>query len=343
MHEVGASCWGLPTRKLIVTLLASVIALAFLASSLTTHAQGPQSIPRVGIVAATSPTLARHQVDAFRDGLRELGYIDRQNIVIDERWAQGQPERFGHLIAELERLNVDVIVVASATGASAAKHAATRAPVVFVAVTDPIGSGVVASLARPGGNLTGTSLLIGEELAGKWVEFVREAVPRASNVAALAHTDHPMTTKYVRAMEVAARTLGLKLQVFDVRDVPALERSLSTMGKSPPGALIIAASPFFGVHRKRIADFALARRIPTIGYDRQFAADGVLMAYGPSIADSYRRGAVYVDRILKGTKPADLPVEQSAKFELAINLKTARTLGLAISPSLLARAGQVIE
>ncbi len=334
---------GAPTGKLVVTLLASAIALALLASSLTAHAQRPQSIPRVGIVAATSPALARHQVDAFRDGLRELGYIDRQNILIEERWAEGQPERFGHLIAELQRLNVDVIVVASATGARAAKQATTTAPVVFVAVTDPIGSGVVASLAHPGGNLTGTSLLIGEELAGKWVEFVREAVPRASNVAVLGHSDHPMTTMYVRGMERAARTLGLKLQVFDVPDVAALDRALSAVGKSAPGALIITASPFFGVHRKRIADFALPRRIPTIGYDRQFVADGILMSYGPSIADAYRRGAVYVDRILKGAKPGDLPVEQSTKFELAINLKTARTLGVAISPSLLARADQVIE
>lgn len=233
--------WRDPTEKVVVRLLTSTIAiaLALLASSLTAHAQRPKSIPAVGIVAATSSTLARHQVDAFRDGLRELGYIDRQDIVIEERWAEGQPERFGHLIAELQRLNVDVIVVASATGARAAQQAATTAPVVFVAVTDPIGSGVVASLARPGGNLTGTSLLIGEELAGKWVEFAQTAGARASNVAALGHTDHPMATLYVRGMERAARTLGLTLQVFDVPDVAGLDRALSTIGTSPPGALII--------------------------------------------------------------------------------------------------------
>lgn len=332
-----------PTERFIVTLLATAVALALLATPPAAHAQGTRTIPRVGIVAATSATLARHQVDAFREGLRELGYIDRQSIVIEERWAEDKPERFGPLIAELQRSNVDVIVVASATGARAAKQAAATTPVVFVAVTDPIGSGVVTSLVRPDGNLTGTSLLVGEELAGKWVELAKDAFPRVSSVAALAHTDHPMTRTYVRGIAAAARTLGLKPQVFDVPDVAGLDRALSTMAKSRPGALIITASPFFSVHRTKIADFALRRRLRTIGYDRQFVADGFLMSYGPSITDAYRHGAVYVDRILHGARPADLPVEQSTRFELAINLKTARTLRVAIPPSLLARADHVVE
>jgi len=332
-------------RRAFVAVVGGSIAtaLATLVPPLTAHALETRTIPRVGIIAATSGTLARHQVDAFRDGLRELGYIDRQNIVIEERWAEGKPERFAPLIAELQRSNVDVIVVASAIGARAAKQAATTAPIVFVAVTDPIGSGVVASLAHPGGNLTGTSLLIGEELAGKWVELAKDAVPQISSVAALGHTDHPMTRMYVRGMEAAARTLGLKLQVFEVPDVAGLDTVLATVPKSPPGALIVTPSPFFGVHRKRIADFTLARRIPMIGPERQFVAVGALMSYGPSIADAYRRGASYVDRILKGARPADLPVEQSTNFELAINLKTAKALGLTIPQSILVRADEIIQ
>jgi len=305
--------------RLTVTRLATAVAFLFLATPLAAEAPGTRKIPRVGIVAATSPAAGRHSMDAFRDGLRDLGYIEGQSIIIEERWAEGKLERFADLIAGLLRSNVDVIVVASSAGARAAKNAATTTPVVFVAVTDAVGSGVVRSLARPGGNLTGTSLVIGEELAGKWVELVKDALPQVSSVAALGHTGHPMTRKYVKAMEAAARTLGLKLQVFEVRDVAGLDGALSMIAKAPPGALIVPASPLFGAHRKRIADFALPRGIPTIGHDRSLVVDGVLLSYGPSITDSYRRGAVYVDKILKGAKPADLPVEQPTRFELVIN------------------------
>lgn len=323
--------------------VAAVVLLTSLAAPLAALAQGARSMSRVGIVAAASAATGRHQVDAFREGLRDLGYVDRQNIVIEERWAEGRPERFGQLIAELEQSGVDVIVVASAIGARAARQAAVRTPVVFVAVTDPVASGVVGNLARPGGNLTGTSLLIGEDLAGKWVELARDAFPRLSVLAALAHTDHPMTRQYVGGMESAARTLGLRLQVLDVPDLPGLDRALSSMGKSLPGALIVAASSFFGTHRKRIAEFARPRRIPVIAYEQQFVADGGLMSYGPSIADAYCRGARYVDRILKGTRPGDLPVEQSTRFELVVSLTTARALGVTLPPSLLARADHVIQ
>jgi putative tryptophan/tyrosine transport system substrate-binding protein len=319
------------------------LASGLLAAPRVAEAQERRAIPRVGIVAAGSPTSARQQVDAFRGGLRELGYIEGQSIVIEERWAEGNLERFGDLIAGLQRSKVDVIVVASAPGARAAKKAATTTPVVFVAVTDPIGSGVVRSLARPDGNLTGTSLVVGEELAGKWVDLVKETLPRVSRVAALAHPGHPMTRSYVKALEAAARTLGLKLEVLEVRDLAGLDDVLSMIAKAPPGALIVTASPLFSVHWKRIADFTLSRRISTIGFDRQFVVDGVLMSYGPSIMDAYRRGAVYVDRILKGAKPADLPVEQPTTFEFFINLKTAKALGLTIPQSVLQRADQVIE
>jgi len=323
-------------------LIGLAVLLAISLAPLAGHAQ-TRKIPRVGIVGASSPTAGRQTLDAFRAGLRELGYIEGQSLVIEERWAEGRPERFGELIADLLRSKVDVIVVGSAPGAKAAKDTPTTTPVVFVAVTDPIGNGVVNSLARPGGNLTGTSLVIGEQFAGKWVELVKDALPRVSNVAALAHTGHPMARKYVKAMEAAARTLGLKLRIFEVRDVAGLESALSMIAKAPPGALIVPLSPLFGLHRKRIADFLLPRGIPTIGHDRSLAVDGMLMSYGPSIADSFYRGATYVDKILKGAKPADLPIEQPTKFELVINMKTAKALGLTIPQSVLVRADELIQ
>jgi ABC-type uncharacterized transport system substrate-binding protein len=326
-----------------VTRVITAVVLLLLATPFGAVSQGTRKISRVGIAVATSPAAGRPNVDAFRRGLRELGYVEGQNIIIEERWADGKPERFGNLINDLLRSNADLLVVSSVVGARAAKNATTTTPVVFVAVTDPAGTGVVSSLARPGGNLTGTSLLIGEEFAGKWVELVKETLPRVSSVAALSHTDHPMARKYGKVMETAARTLGLTLQVFDVRDIAGLDSALSMMAKTPPGALIVPASPLFGIHRKRIADFALQRGIPTVGHDQSLVADGVLMSYGPSIADSYRRGAVYVDKILKGAKPADLPVEQPTKFELVTNLKTAKTLGLTIPQSLLLRVDQIVE
>ena len=325
-------------RRFLLTSLAGAFTVP-----LGAEAQETRKIPRVGIVGATSPAVGRTSMDAFRLGLRELGYIEGQSIVVEERWAEGRLEGFSDLIADLLRSNMDVIVVGSSGGARAAKKAVTTTPVVFVAVTDPVGNEIVSSLARPGGNLTGTSLVIGEQFAGKWVELARDARPRVSSMAALSHTGHPMATKYVTAMIAAARRLGLTLQVFDVRDVASLDSALSAAAKAAPGALIVPASALFGFHRKRIADFALPRGIPTVGHDRSLVVDGILMSYGPSIMESYRRGALYVDRILKGAKPADLPVEQPTKFELVINLKTAKALGLTIPPSLLLRADQVIE
>jgi putative ABC transport system substrate-binding protein len=325
-----------------VRRIGLAVALGLILATLAANAQ-TREIPRVGIVGTTTPTVARQALDAFRAGLRELGYIEGQSLVIEERWAEGRPERFGQLIADLLRSKVDVIVVGSAPVAKAAKDTPTTTPVVFVAVTDPVGNGVVSSLARPGGNLTGTSLIIDEQFAGKWVELVKDALPRASSVAALAHTGHPMAKKYVKAMEAAARTLGLKLQIFEVRDAAGLDSALSIIAKVPPGALIVPASPLFGLHRIRIADFLLQRGIPTIGHDRSLAVDGMLMSYGPSIADSWYRGAAYVDKILKGAKPADLPIDEPTKFELVINLKTAKTLGLTIPQSIMVRADEIIQ
>ena len=323
--------------------VVTVFVLLLLAIPPGAAAQGARKAPRLGMVIATSPTVGRQNVEAFRRGLQELGYVDGHNIVVEERWADGNPERVDALVYEVLRSNVDLLVVSSAVGARAARKATTTTPIVFVAVTDPAGTGVVNSLAHPGGNLTGTSLLIGEEFAAKWVELVKESLPRTASVAALRHTEHPMARKYVTTMATAARTLGLTLHVLDVRDAASLDDALSMIARRPPGALIVPASPLFAVHRKRIADFALSRRIPTVGYDRSLVADGMLMSYGPSIAETYRRGALYVDKILKGARPADLPVEQPTTFELVLNVKTVKALGLTLPASWLSRVDHTIE
>ncbi len=294
-------------------------------------------------MAPTSPAASLDYLDAFRGRLRDLGHTDGHNILIDVRHAEGRAERFSDLVAELLRLNVDVIAIGSAPGAVAAKKATSTTPIVFLGVTDPIGSGIVQSLARPGGNITGTALIIGDELAGKWVELVRDVIPQGSSIAALGHSTHPMTPTYVAGMEEAARTLGLRLRVFHVRDLADLDNALTTIGRASFDALVVTASPFFGVNRKKIASVALAYKIPTITFYREFVMEGALASYGPNFVDSYRRGAVYVDKILKGAKPADLPVEQSTQFELVMNLKTAKELGIPVSAMLLARADEVIE
>jgi putative tryptophan/tyrosine transport system substrate-binding protein len=325
------------------SFLALILALAVFAAPLAAAAQGTRRVPRVGIVSSTSPSVGRQFLDAFRSGLREMGYVEGQSIFIEERWAEGKPERFGDLIADLLRSNADVIVVSSAAGARAAKNVATTTPVVFVGVADPVGSGIVSSLARPGGNITGTSVAFGEGFAGKWVELVKDTLPRVSSVAALAQTNHPMKGTWVTEMGAAAQALGLKLQVFDARDPADLENALSMIAKARPGALIVTASPLFVLHRKRIADFALQHRLPTMGFVKELVGEGVLMSYGPSFTASFRRAAVYVDRILKGAKPADLPVEQPTKFEFVLNRRTANALNLTIPPTILIRADEVIE
>jgi ABC-type uncharacterized transport system substrate-binding protein len=329
-------------RRFLLTSLAG--ALGVLVAPVLGGAQGTRKAPRVGVVLAATQALGQPSTEAFRAGLRDLGYLEGQSIAIEVRWAEGNPERFPDLIADLLRANVDVLVVVGANAALAAKKAATTTPVVFVAVTDPVGTGVVESLARPGGNITGVSMALGEGFAGKWVQHLKDALPRVSSVAALVEASHPLKTTWAREMGAASRAPEIKLQVLEVHpDVADLDRALSAVGKARPGALIVTPGPFLPQHRKKIADFVLGQRMPAIGGIREFAAAGLLMSYGPSIPDSWRRGAAYVDRILKGAKPADLPVEQATKFEFVLNLKTAKALGLTIPPSLLLRADQIIE
>src|SRR5215471_484079 len=310
----------------------------------------PAKIPRVGFVEAGSRSANQHFADAFRAGLRELGYVEGQNIVVEERWADGNIERFPDLVADLLRSKVDVIVQASGVGAQAAKKATSRVPIVFVGVTDAVELGLVESVARPGGNATGLTLAFTPEFAGKWVELLKEAVPRASHVVVLLNalrssssTVHGANPSLLHAMQPAAAKLGVKLTGAPVRDASALDTAFEAMTKDRVEGLIVLTDPLTLRHRTRIVRLANTHRLPTMYSFGEFARTGGLMAYGPSVSDMFRRAATYVDRILKGAKPAELPVEQPTKFELVINMKTASALALKMPPSLLLRADDVIR
>jgi putative ABC transport system substrate-binding protein len=283
--------------------------------------------------------------EVFRRAMRELGYVVGRNIVLEYRWAEGKVERFPALAAELARLKVDIILTASTTGARAAKQATTTIPIVAFSMGDPVRDGLVASLARPGGNVTWLTFL-GPELVGKLFELVRAAIPEVSRVSALWHpggvaerTGHDI----VKEAEGVARALGVRLQIVKVQAPNDLGSAFSAMTQERADALIVWPSPMLFAERRRIVDLAARQRLPAMYGAREFADLGGLLSYGASQPDLIRRAATYVDKILKGAKPADLPIEQPTKFELTINLKTAKALGLTIPPSLLARADQVIE
>ena len=307
------------------------------------QAQQAKKIPCVGFIGASSSSVSGHFLEAFRQGLRDLGYVEGKNIAIETRWAEGSGERFPHLIAELIQLKVDVMVVSGAAGALAAKNAGITTPVVFAAVTDPLGYGIIGSLARPGGNITGVALAVGEGFSGKWVELLKEAVPKVARAAVLRNPAHPLAEVFLRETQAAGRALGVRLDFFEARDPSQLDSALSRMEKERAEAVIVTPDPLFGSQRSRIVDFVARRRLPSMFFYRDFVDAGGLMSYGPSFPDSYRRAATYVDKILKGAKPADLPVEQPTKFEFIINLKAAKQIGLTIPPNVLARADKVIK
>jgi putative ABC transport system substrate-binding protein len=321
----------------------SVVAFVLVVATAVVQAQQPKKVSRVGFIGASSPSTAGNWLEAFRQGLRDLGYIEGENITIEVRWAEGSAERFPQLIAELVRLKVDVMVVSAAAGALAAKNARITTPVVFVAVTDPLGHGIIDSLARPSGNITGTALAVGEGFAGKWVELLKETVPKVARMAILRNPTHPVAETFLREAEAAGQALGVRLDLFDVQGSSQLDGALSRIEKEHARALIVTPDPLFGSQRSRIVNFVTRRRLPSMFFYKEFVDEGGLMAYGPSFLDSYRRAASYVDKILKGAKPADLPVEQPTKFELVINLKTAKQIGLTIPPNVLARADTVIR
>ena len=322
-----------------------LVALAggLLAAPLAAVAQQAGKVPLIGFVEAGSRSANQHFADAFRLGLRELGYVEGQTIRVEERWADGDVARFPDLLTDLLRMNVDVIVEAAGAGALAAKQLTSSVPVVFVGVSDPERLGLVESLARPGGNLTGLSLAFADGLAGKWVELFKEAVPRASRVAVLLNPLDPIGATLSREMQTTAARLGVKLYPFPVRDSNDFDTSFATMTRDNLGGLIVLTDPLTLRYRVRIVALANRHRLPTVYTFGEFARAGGLMAYGPSVREMFRRAATFVDKILKGTKPSDLPVEQPTTYELVINLKTAKALGLKIPPSLLQRADQVIE
>ena len=323
------------TVGVIVTLLSGL-----LVGPLAAEAQPAGKVWRIGFLEPGSASVNRHFLDAFRQGLRDLGYVEGQTITIEDRWADGRPERFPDLVAELIGLRVDDIVTAAA-GAPAAKRATTTIPIIFL-VTDPVASGLVASLARPGGNLTGVSLGWDPGFVGKWVGLLREVVPSASRMALLWSRGATVGT-YFKDTQDAAKALRVTLEAFEVRDSTELDGAFVAMTRKRIEGLIVAPTAMTVRHRTRIVDLAAKHRLPAIYGFGEFARAGGLMAYGSSIPDVYRRLATYVDKILKGRKPADLPVEQPTKFELVINTTTAKALGLAFPQSILLQATEAVE
>jgi len=322
--------------------LAVVLAGGLVLASLTAEGQ-PAGVPRVGYLGNSSPSLEVDLLDAFRQGLREFGYTEGQNIIIEYRWAEGKYDRFPDLLADLVRLKVDAIVTAGTPGALAAKRATKTIPIVMAVAGDAVGTELVDSLAHPGGNITGSTTIV-QELEGKRLELLKEIVPRLSRVAMLSNPANPLNPIILKQTQLAARALRLRLEpIVEVKGVSELERAFATISKVRPDALIMIADRFLLAERTRIVEFAEKRRLPTMYPYSEMVKDGGLMSYSPSYPDLFRRAAKYIDKILKGAKPGDLPVEQPTTFELVINLKTAKALGLTIPQSLLLRADQVIE
>jgi putative ABC transport system substrate-binding protein len=324
-------------RRFLLTSVAGV-----LSAPLTVEAQQGGKVHRIGFLGNSTAALEANLVGPFREGLRELGYLEGQNIVIEYRWAEGKYERAPILLAELVARHVDVIVTAGTPTSLAAQKATTSVPVVVVAVGDPVATGLVASLARPGGNITGLTS-IAEETEGKRLELLREVIPRLSHVAALWNPENPTLLPQLKQMRDSAQFLGLKVQILEVRTPGALEETFQAILRERPGALLVMGDRLFLHNRQRIIDFSTAQRLPVVPVHPELVEAGGLMSFGPSYPGMHRRAAYFVDRILKGAKPADLPVERPTKFELVINLKTAKALGLTIPQSLLLRADQVIE
>ena len=309
---------------------------------LAARAQHAGKIPRVGFMGNSTAALEANLVGPFRTALRELGYEEARNIAIEYRWAEGDYSRFPALVAELLAQKVDVIVTAGTPAALAVKAATTTVPLVMVAVGDPVGTGIVTSLGRPGGNITGLSS-IAPELEGKRLALLREVVPTLSHVAILWNPANPFHATSLKQARTAAEQLRIKLQSVEVRATEEIDAAIVAMKNERPEALMILADRVFLHDRKQLMDFVTESRMAGVYAYRELVIEGGLMSFGPNYADMHRRAANFVDRILKGSKPADLPVEQPTKFELVINLKTAKALGLTVPPTLLAIADEVIE
>jgi ABC-type uncharacterized transport system substrate-binding protein len=306
------------------------------------QAQQVKKVPRIGFLAGGSPSTNAASREVFRQGLRELDYIEGKNIIVEWRYAEGKVDRLPALAAELARLKVDVIVTLGGRGTRAAKEATKTIPIVMAQVPDPVGDGFVASLARPGGNITGLSAL-GPELSGKRLEILKEVVPRLSRVAVLGTSTAPGTAQVLRELEPAARALKVKLQYLDVLSPKDIETAFRAATRGHAEGVLVLSASVFVTHQTQVLDLAQKSRLPAIYYRPDFVEAGGLMSYGVNDKELYRGAARYVDKILKGAEPADLPVEQPKKFEFIINLKAAKQIGLTIPPNVLVRADKVIR
>jgi putative ABC transport system substrate-binding protein len=329
-------------RREFITALGGAAAAVW---PIAVRAQQPHEMrvhARIAFLGAESASTNQHFLNAFRQGLREHGYVDGQNSTLVERWAEGRSERFPELIEEIVNLRVSVIFALSLPAALAAKGATKTIPIVFVA-SDPLGSGLVSSLARPGGNLTGFSLSLGDEFSSKWLELLKQAVPNASRVAVLFNPVNPVTAHYVAVLRSASEKLGVVLQPQAISDPDQFEGAFATIVAGSAQALVVVIDPLTTTYRARIAELAAKNRLPAMYGFREFVDAGGLIAYGVNLPDLCRRAAIYVDKIIKGANPADLPVEQPTTFELVINLKAAKALALQVPPTLIAIADEVIE
>jgi putative tryptophan/tyrosine transport system substrate-binding protein len=324
------------------TIFWFALCALLLAIGFSAEAQQPKKVPRIGFLGAASATSQASRLDAFRQGLRDLGYVEGKSIIIEYRDAEGKFERLPKLAAELVGLKVDIIVTQGSPAVEAAKKTTSTIPIVMATGGDAVGSGLVASLARPGGNITGLSTLA-TDLAAKRLELLKEVVPKASLVAILlnpANATNPLQLKEIKA---AAPALGVILLSVEVKGADDLETAFTAIRKNRAGGIIVLSDPMLGTHRRRIAEFTVKSRLPAIYPGPEFVDAGGLMSYGNNFDDLFRRAATYVDKILKGAKPADLPVEQPMKFEFIVNLKTAKQIGITISQSVLYRADKVIK
>jgi putative tryptophan/tyrosine transport system substrate-binding protein len=315
-----------------------IIAIALVAG--IADAQQPKKIPRIGFLSTSSPSSASFRTEPFRQGLRELGYVEGKSIVIEYRYAERKLDRLPALAAELVRIKVDIIVTAGPGGTRAAKDATNTIPIIFAFDNDPVGNGFVATLARPGGNITGLSN-IATEISGKGLELLKDVVPKLSRVAVLGFATNPGNAPALKETELAARTFGVRIQSLAIRSREDIEGAFRAANKGRADAVLVLNSPPF--IETRIVEFAAKARLPAVYFNTAIVGEGGLMSYGASLGDLDRRAATYVNKILKGAKPADLPVEQPTKFELVINLKTAQEIGLTIPPNVLARADKVIR
>ena len=324
----------------LVGIIALVVTFAF--GGAAAQAQQPKKVSRIGYVAGASRSTISARIEAFRQGMRELGYVEDKNIVIEWRFGEGKQDRLPELVAELVRLKVDIIVTGGPISTRRAKEATVSIPIVMAQDTDPVGSGFAVSLARPGGNITGLST-ISPEISGKRLELLKEVVPSLSRVAVFGSSAEPANAQLLQETELAARALRVQLQYLNILGPKDFETAFRAASKGRAEALLALNSSVTASHRREIVDLVVKSRLPAIYYSEEWVDVGGLMTYGVSINDLYRRAATYVDKILKGAKPADLPVEQPTKFELVINLKTAKQIGLTIPPEVLARANKLIK